>query len=128
MLKLASSLGLYCQDVPTAAIRVLSDAHQGGKEARPPHDSSAGWIVVENNFRVYAYTSRVSAMRILSIFVRLEYRLPNLVVGTITRQSARSALMDWVRREALSLWFFSFHVLLLLLSKRECPWSKLKRF
>ncbi len=54
-----------------------------------------GFIVLENNFRVYAYTQSLLHIRILSMFVRLEYRLPNLVVGTITRKSALKALLEY---------------------------------
>jgi hypothetical protein len=54
----------------------------------------SGWVVVENNFRVYAYTSSPVHIQLLAMFVRMEYRLPNLVVGTITRPSALFALQD----------------------------------
>jgi len=41
-----------------------------------------------------SYTRSPLQVRVLSLFVRLEYRLPNLVVGTITRKvTARFALL-----------------------------------
>lgn len=58
-------------------------------------ESAQGFLVLENNFRVYAYTQSLLHIRILSMFVRLEYRLPNLVVGTVTRQSALRALLRY---------------------------------
>ncbi len=58
-------------------------------------ESQQGFLVLENNFRVYAYTQSLLHIRILSMFVRLEYRLPNLVVGTITRKSALRALIEY---------------------------------
>ncbi len=58
-------------------------------------EGAQGFIVLENNFRVYAYTQSLLHIRILSKFVRLEYRLPNVVVGTITRKSALRALLRY---------------------------------
>jgi transcription initiation factor TFIIH subunit 4 len=54
-------------------------------------DNRSGFLVLENNFRVYAYTQSLLHIRVLALFVRLECRLPNLVVGTITRKSALRA-------------------------------------
>ena len=48
-------------------------------------------IIVETNFRVYAYTESEHAMLLLSLFVRIEYILPNLAVGTLTRESVCGA-------------------------------------
>ncbi|CAI5494039.1 unnamed protein product, partial [Closterium sp. Naga37s-1] len=51
-----------------------------------------GFIVVETNFRVYAYTQSKLQAEILSLFMRLEYRLPNLVVGIMNRETVNNAL------------------------------------
>ncbi|CAI5457819.1 unnamed protein product, partial [Closterium sp. Yama58-4] len=51
-----------------------------------------GFIVVETNFRVYAYTHSKLQAEILSLFMRLEYRLPNLVVGVMNRETVNNAL------------------------------------
>mmetsp|Transcript_4214 Transcript_4214/g.11879 ORF Transcript_4214/g.11879 Transcript_4214/m.11879 type:complete len:451 (+) Transcript_4214:289-1641(+) len=51
-----------------------------------------GYIIVESNYKVYAYTDSQIRMKILGLFVRLEVILPNLVVGTINRESIISAL------------------------------------
>ncbi|GJP34082.1 hypothetical protein CLOM_g18549 [Closterium sp. NIES-68] len=53
---------------------------------------SEGFIVVETNFRVYAYTQSKLQAEILSLFMRLEYRLPNLVVGIMNRETVNNAL------------------------------------
>ncbi|CAI5469801.1 unnamed protein product [Closterium sp. Yama58-4] len=53
---------------------------------------SEGFIVVETNFRVYAYTQSKLQAEILSLFMRLEYRLPNLVVGVMNRETVNNAL------------------------------------
>lgn len=61
--------------------------------------TGAGYIVLESNYRVYAYTNSNLQMSILSLFTKLNYRLPNLVVGLITRESIRSAFMKGISAE-----------------------------
>jgi len=59
-------------------------------------DSDEGYIIVETNFRVYAYTNSPLQIKLLSLFVALQYRLPNMVVGMITRQRVRDALIKGI--------------------------------
>ena len=47
--------------------------------------AAAGYIVVETNYRVYAYTASVLQRAILSLFTFEEYVLPNMYVGRLTR-------------------------------------------
>ena len=48
-------------------------------------------IIVETNFRVYAYTRSSEDRALLYIFTEIECVLPNFVVGKITRESMRFA-------------------------------------
>jgi transcription initiation factor TFIIH subunit 4 len=52
---------------------------------------SAQFIVVESNFKVYAYTESRLYQAILRLFMREDYRFPNLVVGMLTRDSLNEA-------------------------------------
>ena len=63
--------------------------------------SSDGFAVVETNSRVYAYTASPVRQAILRLFVRCDVLLPNLFVGTITRESAISALESGVSAEQI---------------------------
>ena len=65
----------------------LADALCGAQEAK-------GYLILENNFRVYCYRESATAIRALALFARLETRLPGLVVATITRRSAQYALLE----------------------------------
>lgn len=49
------------------------------------------FIIVESNFKVYAYTSSPLYQAILQLFMREDYRFPNLVVGMLTRESLKEA-------------------------------------
>ncbi|XP_050512211.1 general transcription factor IIH subunit 4 [Diabrotica virgifera virgifera] len=55
-------------------------------------DRPKGYIVVETNYRVYAYTDSNLQVALIALFTELMYRFPNLVVGVITRDSIRQAL------------------------------------
>lgn len=63
------------------------------KQRLPTHP---GYIIVETNFRVYAYTSSPLQIKLLSLFTALQYRLPNLVVGKITRARVRESLENGI--------------------------------
>lgn len=51
-----------------------------------------GYIIVETNYRVYAYTDSKLQISLLALFTELLYRFPNVTVGVITRDSIRQAL------------------------------------
>nr|KAJ3422193.1 RNA polymerase II transcription factor B 52 kDa subunit [Polyrhizophydium stewartii] len=53
---------------------------------------SEGFIIVETNYRVYAYTNSPLQIAVLSLFVSMRVRFANMVIGLITRDSVRDAL------------------------------------
>ncbi|KAG6891050.1 hypothetical protein C0995_014138 [Termitomyces sp. Mi166 len=55
-----------------------------------------GFIVLETNYRIYAYTDNPLRTAVLNLFVSLKYRFPNLVVGSITRDSVKKALNNGI--------------------------------
>lgn len=59
---------------------------------------SAGTIqvFVETNFRVYAYTTSNFQTNLMALFTHMRYRLPNMVVGHLTRDAVRRALMNGI--------------------------------
>ncbi|KHN10014.1 General transcription factor IIH subunit 4 [Glycine soja] len=67
-------------------------------------DSSSrkqGFVVVETNFRVYAYSTSKLHCEILRLFSRVEYQLPNLIVGAITKESLYSAFENGITAEQI---------------------------
>ncbi|KAI7840143.1 hypothetical protein COHA_005926 [Chlorella ohadii] len=74
---------------PTRMAAVLAGGGRAGEAAAADED---GFVIVESNFRVYAYTTSAVQAAILRVFVRCDALLPNLFVGTITRDSAVAAL------------------------------------
>ena len=55
-------------------------------------DHNRGFIVIETNYRIYAYTSSNLQIAILTLFARLATRYPNMVAGKLTRESIRRAV------------------------------------
>jgi len=51
-----------------------------------------GFLVVETNYRVYAYTSSDLQVALVALFAEMLYRFPNLAVAVVTRDSIRQAL------------------------------------
>ncbi|KAJ6596034.1 transcription factor Tfb2-domain-containing protein [Mycena sp. CBHHK59/15] len=60
-----------------------------------------GFIVLETNYRIYAYTDNPLQTAVLNLFVALKYRFPNLVVGSITRDSVKKALSNGISAEQI---------------------------
>jgi len=76
----------------------LALALSSGKAENAEDQKKVGdqFIVLEANYRLYAYTSSDLQISILSLFTKMKYRLPNLAVGVITRESIRAALMNGI--------------------------------
>ncbi|XAR59606.1 hypothetical protein NMG60_11015498 [Bertholletia excelsa] len=60
-----------------------------------------GFIVVETNFRLYAYSSSRLHCEILRLFSRVEYQLPNLIVAAITKESLYTAFENGIMAEQI---------------------------
>lgn len=50
-----------------------------------------GYIIVETNYRIYAYTDSNLKISLLALFSDLLFRFPNMVVASLTRESVREA-------------------------------------
>ena len=59
------------------------------------------FIVVEPNFRLYAFTNSSLHLRIIQFFAQVLYILPNLIVAQITRQSIRRAYAREMRSDQI---------------------------
>ncbi|XP_050352639.1 general transcription factor IIH subunit 4 [Nymphalis io] len=63
--------------------------------------ASAGYILVETNYRVYAYTQTSLQVALLGLFCELIYRFPDVVVGVLTRESVRAALRGGISAQQI---------------------------
>jgi len=49
--------------------------------------STEKFIIVETNFKVYAYTSSKVYLALLKLIMRVEYAFPDLIVASLTRSN-----------------------------------------
>lgn len=63
----------------------------GGAPSGGP-DSQKGSVVIETNYRLYAYTQSTLQIAVLALFAKLQMRFPDMVAGRITRTSIRQAI------------------------------------
>ncbi|KAI3736528.1 hypothetical protein L2E82_26355 [Cichorium intybus] len=60
-----------------------------------------GYVVVETNFRLYAYSTSKLHCEILRLFARVEYQLPNLIVGSITKENLYKAFSNGITADQI---------------------------
>ena len=56
--------------------------------------ASSGYLIVETTFKVYAYTTSAFQVSLLGLFLRFDYQLPDMLVATLTKDSARRAYIN----------------------------------
>ncbi|KMU91367.1 RNA polymerase II transcription factor B subunit 2 [Coccidioides immitis H538.4] len=82
----------------TSDSMALSSSISGNLAPAGPNINAAtgapgtGFIIIETNYRLYAYTSSPLQISLIALFTTLKYRFPNLVTGKLTRQSIRRAV------------------------------------
>ena len=94
---------------PTRLATTLTSAEAGGALRSAPaavavdgaSTPDAGFIVIETNYRIYAYTISPLQIAILQLFTRLSTRYPNMVAGKITRNSIRRAVALGITSEQI---------------------------
>ncbi|KDO21709.1 hypothetical protein SPRG_13048 [Saprolegnia parasitica CBS 223.65] len=84
----------------------LESFHQAATVPKGPSEAGGASashlsIIVETNFKVYAYTSSSLHIAMLSVFVDIVVRLKNMAVGFLTRESIRSALIHGISAEQI---------------------------
>nr|POE50752.1 rna polymerase ii transcription factor b subunit 2 [Quercus suber] len=60
-----------------------------------------GYIILETNYRLYAYTSTALPIAILSLFSSLQTRYPNLITARLTKQSTLRAISTGIRADQI---------------------------
>jgi transcription initiation factor TFIIH subunit 4 len=79
---------------------------------------SKGFIVIETNYRLYAYTSSPLQIAVLALFTKLTARYPNMVAGRVTRNSIREAISHGITSDQI-ISYLSTHAHPQLLKKSQ---------
>jgi len=64
--------------------------------------AGSGFIIIETNYRLYAYTSSPLQIALLSLFINLRSRHPNLVTGKLTKSSVQRAINIGITAEQIT--------------------------
>ncbi|KAJ1922283.1 RNA polymerase II transcription factor B 52 kDa subunit [Mycoemilia scoparia] len=104
---------------PTRLVTVLSSIHSNSASGSlnnitvgqastnitiDQQSDSSGFILLETNYCVYAYTDSPLQISILNLFVELQGRFPNLVTGRITRDSVKSAFRNGITADQIIMY------------------------
>ncbi|KIJ62840.1 hypothetical protein HYDPIDRAFT_176279 [Hydnomerulius pinastri MD-312] len=99
--RLATTLTSLSPPLPTSNTSSGSRAAPGTSVALTSGAGQQGFIVLETNYRIYAYTDNPLQTAVLNLFITMKYRFPNLVVGMLTRESVRKALGNGISAEQI---------------------------
>lgn len=94
----SSSLRSISDGVAAATSAALANqnpaAHSSAAGGGPLGSSGdqTGSVVIETNYRLYAYTQSTLQIAVLALFSKLNMRFPDMVAGRITRTSIRQAI------------------------------------
>lgn len=80
----------------TSDAGALSTTNSNDVAAPGSGATQKGFIIVETNYRLYAYTSSLLQIAVLSLFTKLTTRFPNLVSGKLTRASIARAVQTGI--------------------------------
>jgi len=83
------------------AIELASGLQSTSSTDQRADEIQSGFLIVETNYRVYAYTENDLYLKIIALFAKMLYRFPNMSVGLITRQSIRSALANEISSDLI---------------------------
>ncbi|KAF8473988.1 transcription factor Tfb2-domain-containing protein [Kalaharituber pfeilii] len=85
----------------TSEVGTLRSVAAGFNKVLQNASSSEGFVVIETNYRLYAYTDSPLQIAVLSLFTRLNSRYPNMVSGRISRQSVRAAIKTGITADQI---------------------------
>ncbi|KAL6704341.1 RNA polymerase II transcription factor B 52 kDa subunit [Coniothyrium glycines] len=88
--RLATTLTSESGSAMSATSNDITQASQGN--ASPAAAANKGFIIIETNYRLYAYTNNLIQIAILSLFTKLQHRFPNLISGKLTKESVNKAV------------------------------------
>jgi len=88
--RLATTLTSDSGSAMSASSNDTAQANQGNTGILAT--ANKGFIIIETNYRLYAYTNSLIQIAILSLFTKLQHRFPNLVSGKLTKESVNKAV------------------------------------
>lgn len=91
--RLATTLTSDAPALPSSSLSSTTISKTAtGENVTHAAEAEKGYIIVETNYRIYAYTSSPLLISILSLFANLKTRYPNMLTATLTKQSIQTAI------------------------------------
>ncbi|XP_077404370.1 general transcription factor IIH subunit 4 isoform X2 [Vanacampus margaritifer] len=84
-----------------AGVTSSSSSLSSSNFASTPGTGDAGFIVVETNYRIYAYTNSELQVSLVALFSEMLYRFPNVVVAQVTRESVQQAIANGITAQQI---------------------------
>lgn len=97
--RLATTLTSDAPALPNSSLTATTTA--SASEPNSTQQVEKGYIIVETNYRLYAYTSSPLLISILSLFSNLHTRYPNLVTAKLTKSSIQSAIASGITSDQI---------------------------
>ncbi|XP_023665634.1 general transcription factor IIH subunit 4 [Paramormyrops kingsleyae] len=85
----------------TLAAGVTANTASAPTTSLTPGTGDSGFIVVETNYRIYAYTNSELQIALVALFSEMLYRFPNVVVAHITRESVQQAIANGITAQQI---------------------------
>ncbi|KAF2487994.1 TFIIH and nucleotide excision repair factor 3 complexes subunit [Neohortaea acidophila] len=103
--RLATTLTSDAPALPNSSLTATTTTQLNNNAANSTFDLAAqsekGYIIVETNYRLYAYTNSPLLISILSLFTQLQTRYPNLITAKITKRSIQTAITSGITSQQI---------------------------
>ncbi|KAK4570538.1 RNA polymerase II transcription factor B 52 kDa subunit [Recurvomyces mirabilis] len=90
--RLATTLTSDAPALPNSNLSSTTTTDTASTTSTTPAQNEKGYILLETNYRLYAYTTSPLHLSLLSLFCALKTRYPNLTTAKITKKSILRAL------------------------------------
>uniref|UniRef100_A0A3B3XBQ4 General transcription factor IIH subunit 4 n=1 Tax=Poecilia mexicana TaxID=48701 RepID=A0A3B3XBQ4_9TELE len=84
-----------------AGVTTSSASPSSTNIASIPGTKDGGFIVVETNYRLYAYTDSELQIALVALFSEMLYRFSNVVVAQLTRESVQQAIANGITAQQI---------------------------
>ncbi|EMC92716.1 hypothetical protein BAUCODRAFT_259506 [Baudoinia panamericana UAMH 10762] len=101
--RLATTLTSDAPALPNTSLTSTTSTTTLASSSTDPSASAneKGYIILETNYRLYAYTSSPLPITILSLFATLKTRYPNLITAKLTKSSIQSAIASGITSDQI---------------------------
>lgn len=97
--RLATTLTSDAPALPNSSLTATTTRRTNNDPSAAQNEK--GYIIVETNYRLYAYTNSPLLISILSRFAQLQTRYPNLITAKITKSSIQAAIASGITSQQI---------------------------